>query len=215
MTPVSVGVMTPGTYVIRPVSDRTNFAGKHQRSQFDAAWPATEKLLLREVRHLGGRDLVVEVDVAESDIRLDGRIRANARPTSPGVRVAFESIHGPLTYATDRFSTWQDNVRAIALGLEALRRVDRYGITKRGEQYAGWKALPGGSDSDSSHMTSDDAWAIIGSFGDRPIAEQRQAPNGLKAAYRRARAFSHPDRHGGDRTLWDQVEQAAKVLGVL
>jgi hypothetical protein len=35
--------------------------------------------------------------------------------------------------------TWQDNLRAVALGLEALRRVERYGIAQRGEQYAGWR----------------------------------------------------------------------------
>ena len=201
-------------YTIRPVSDRTNFTGKHQRSAFDTPWPVTERLLLAEVRHLQGRNLVVEIDVSEADIRVDGRLRANARPASPGVRVAFESKHGPLVYATDRFNHWQDNVRAIALGLEALRKVDRYGITKSGEQYAGWKALPSGSGQSASHMTADEAWGVLGSFDERPIAEQQRAPEGLQRAHRRARAFAHPDRHGGDRTLWDQVEQAARVLGV-
>lgn len=36
---------------------------------------------------------------------------------------------------------WQINLRAIALGLEALRKLDRYGITSRGEQYTGWRAI--------------------------------------------------------------------------
>jgi hypothetical protein len=177
----------------------------------------TEDLLIREVRHLGGKDLVIEVDVAESDLRIDGRIRASARPASPGVRIAFESIHGPLTYATDRFATWQDNVRAVALGLEALRKVDRYGITKRGEQYAGWKALPSGSGQPSSHMDADEAWGILGSFGDGPISEQRARATDAskKRLLRKARAFAHPDRHGGGRALWNEVERAAQVLGLL
>lgn len=197
------------TYTVRPVSDRTNFTGKHRRSQFGTAWPETERLLLAEVRHLSGRDLVVEVDVREGDIRNDGRIRAAARPETPGVRVAFESRHGPLVYATDRFNHWQDNVRAVALGLEALRKVDRYGITERGEQYAGWKALPAGRAMPASHMTTTEAHSVItkvvGAF-DRSEGRER---------IRRARAMSHPDRHHGDRTLWDQVEQAAAVLGLL
>lgn len=206
--------MTPA-YTIRPVSDRTNFTGKHQRSQFEASWSATEQLLIREVRHLRGKDLVIEVDVMESDIRLDGRIRAGARPPTPGVRVAFESMHGPLTYATDRFTTWQDNVRAIALGLEALRKVDRYGITKRGEQYAGWKALPAGRGEDDSHMTADEAWSVLASLAsDRPVAEVRSTMSAL-AVFKKARAAAHPDRHGGDRTLWDAVETAGRVLRVL
>lgn len=51
-----------------------------------------------------------------------------------------------LVYATDACRYWQHNVRSIALGLEALRAVDRYGISRRGEQYAGFRgALPAGA----------------------------------------------------------------------
>ena len=32
------------------------------------------------------------------------------------------------------------NLRSIALGLKALRAVDRYGVSRRGEQYAGFRA---------------------------------------------------------------------------
>ena len=211
--------MTP-TYTIRPISDRTHFTGKHRRSQFDSPWPATERLLISEVRQLGGKDLVIEVDASESDIRLDGRLRATARPATPAVRVAFDSIHGPLTYATDVFSTWQDNVRAIALGLEALRKVDRYGITKRGEQYAGWKALPSAT-TDEPVMDVDLAWATLGSYaaqGDtRTIAELRATATNeeLRAMHRRARARWHPDKNGGDRAMWNLIEQAAAVLGLV
>lgn len=45
-----------------------------------------------------------------------------------------------LVYATDTCGFWQHNVRSIGLGLEALRAVDRYGISKRGQQYAGFRA---------------------------------------------------------------------------
>lgn len=194
-------------YTIRPISDRSAFTGKHRRSQFDTSWPSTERLLEAEVRHLRGRNLVIEVDVTEGDLRLDGRIRANARPSTPAVRVAFESAdHGPLTYATDRFTTWQDNVRAVALGLEALRKVDRYGITKRGEQYRGFRAIGASSGSSSSHMTADDAADVLTQYGAGEVDPER--------AWRKARAATHPDRHGGDQTLWDRVEQAARVLGL-
>lgn len=42
------------------------------------------------------------------------------------------------------FHTWQDNVRAIALGMEALRKVERYGITELDQQYAGFMQLNAG-----------------------------------------------------------------------
>lgn len=204
------------SYVVRPISDRSAFTGRRQPSPFQSTWSATEDLLLREVRQLQGRNLVIEVDVAESQIRNDGRLYARAQAATPAVRVAFESKHGPLSYATDAFPTWQDNVRAIALGLEALRKFSRYRINSGTEQYAGFKALPGGREMPASHMTADEAWSLIGSYQQDPIAKFRAEASAdqIRAAYRRARAANHPDRRGGDRTLWDQVEQAAAVLGV-
>lgn len=57
--------------------------------------------------------------------------------------VALQAATDPsrrLVYATDACEDWRHNVRSIALGLEALRAVDRYGITRKGEQYAGFRA---------------------------------------------------------------------------
>lgn len=113
-------------------------------SPFRAPYQDTIDLLEREVRMLGARQVVVELAVVESDLRRDGQPYASARPRHPGVTVAFDSQHGSLKYTADKFATWMENLRAIALGLEALRKVDRYGMTSRGEQYAGWKALPPG-----------------------------------------------------------------------
>lgn len=208
-------------YTVRPISDRTLFTGKHRRSAFDSTWTSTLNLLAQEVRQLKGRDVVMELDVTERDIRIDGMVRANARPASPAVRIAFESMHGPLTYGTDAFTSWQDNVRAIALGLEALRKVDRYGITNRGEQYTGFKALPSGAPAEvPPSMDADEAWSTIGSYAAqsdrRTIAELRSNATAeeLRAMHRRARARWHPDKHDGDQAMWDLVEQAAAVLGV-
>lgn len=202
-------------YTVRPISDRTPFTGKHERSRFDSTWSRTQAQLFTEVRQLNGRDLVLEVDVTESMIRLDGGLYANARPASPAVRVAFDSVHGPLVYATDRFSTWQDNVRAIALGLEALRKVDRYGITKRGEQYTGWKAIGSGpATAMPSGMTAEQACQVLADAAGWTTPPDAGDPSVIRLALKRARFATHTDR-GGSREAWDRVEQAAKVLGVL
>jgi hypothetical protein len=209
-------------YTTRPLSDRTWLrpAVQRKRSAFDATWSTTLELLDREVRALGGRDVVIEVDVREQDIRLDGMLRANARAESPAVVVAFETrAHGPMLYRCDRFERsyrsasigWQENIRAIAKTLEALRAVDRYGATETGQQYAGFKALPAGRAMGPSHMTSDQAVAVIAAAAS--VREHEVRPD-LVRIVRRARAFSHPDRNDGDQTAWDQVEQAAKMLGV-
>lgn len=208
-------------YTVRPLSDRTWLrpASARQWTRFDSTWSKTLQLLGREVDHLGGRDVVLEVDVPERGIRLDGQLRADARASSPAVVLAFESKHGPMQYRCDSFTSrwasqgpdWQQNIRAIALTLESLRAVDRYGAVDTGQQYAGFKALPAGRAMPASHMTRDEARALIAELGG-----DTGLPGGWSEdkACRRARAAAHPDRHDGDRTLWDQVEQAAQVLGV-
>jgi hypothetical protein len=116
-----------------------------QYARFDTPYPKTIALLEREVAYLGGRDILMGVGLAEHDIRLDGQARANARSVShPGVEISFDSReHGRQTFATDQYTDWQDNVRAIALSLEALRAVERWGVSK-GRQYAGFAQLTAG-----------------------------------------------------------------------
>jgi hypothetical protein len=212
-------------YTVRPLSDRT-WIGQTKRkpATFRARWDDTQRLLLEEIELLKGRDVVLECDVREQDIGIRGGLLTSAKPATPAIVVAFESAHGSLMYRCDRFYTnwshqmpdWQANVRAIALTLQALRAVDRYAATETGQQYAGFKALPAGRAMPASHMTSDEAWSILGSFGEQPIEVQRMAgDDALRAAHKAARKFAHPDRHNGDQTLWDQVEQAAAVLGLV
>ena len=105
----------------------------------------TVRELEYEVESLGGGDIVIGCGLTESDVRQDGMPRANARPMRhPGVEISFDSRYGRLTYATDVFTDWRDNVRAIAKGLDALRAVDRWGVGKRGQQYAGYALLTAG-----------------------------------------------------------------------
>lgn len=182
-------------------------------SPFRASWPATLDLLKRELGHLAAREVVIQLALSDRDIRLDGYPRAHARPEHPGVILAFESKYGPLKYATDVFSDWQDNVRAIALGLEALRKVDRYGITRRGEQYTGWKALP---QSTAPTMTTAAAanWVCM-LAGDPEITGEvvERSAHAFTAAYRLAARRTHPDVAGEHRTQdFQQLQEAKRVL---
>lgn len=94
-----------------------------------------------------GQSLIIEIGAGyrPGDMRVDGRPRADARaPIHPGVEVSFDSRFGRLTYSTDVYDDWRANVRAIGLGLEALRSVDRWGVAKMGQQYAGFNQLTAG-----------------------------------------------------------------------
>lgn len=171
---------------VRPISSWPGAAiGEGRRSPFDTTWSGTTSLLAHELRMLDARQVVLELAIEEEDIRRDGKPRARAVAAHPGVVLSFQSKHGPLRYATAEFDRWQDNVRAVALALEALRKVDRYGISKRGEQYVGWKQLTAGGPSAARGR------ALIERYG------------GL----RQAMFETHPD-HGGDAGDFADVQAA-------
>lgn len=161
-------------------------------SRFRATWDDTLKLLQFEADMLGATYLIMQVDADPSDIRRDGMLRARARVGFPGVKVAIGSAYGPLTYATDAYEDWRANVRAIALSLAALRAVDRYGVSKRGEQYRGWAALEAGNDT-----ARREAQDLIAGYG------------GLAKAYK----ATHPD-HGGDPEAFQRVMDARRLLNL-
>ena len=179
---------------------------KRRRAPFRAGYNHTLQLLDRELLHLGARNVVFQIALTADEIRLDGRPRSGAKPTHPGVIVAFETKHGTLTYPCDTYDRFEDNVRAIALSLEALRAVDRYGVTRGREQYAGFAALPPPFVTEPP-MTLDRAKASLQAFADGLSL----SPETLAEVYRRAVKATHPDR-GGDAISFRAVQRAKEFL---
>lgn len=197
----------------RPISTWPGERTRARRaSPFRAHWSDTSDLLERELRLLGVREALLELGLDEFQISVvTGLPKAKSRqPDDPGIILSFDSHHGPLRYATDAFTKWQDNVRAVALGLEALRKVDRYGISTRGEQYSGWLAIEATSASAEDSRTFLREWldqhspvpfAEIWAFDDRALARQ-------------AKRYSHPDSLTGEDAAFRGVIDAIEKLGV-
>jgi hypothetical protein len=201
-------------YTVRPIDvwPGTRTAAR-KTSPFSASWSETSDLLTRELRQLRASHVVLQLAITESDLTLAGWIRANARPSHPGVIVAFESKYGPLKYSTDVFHHWQANVRAIALGLEALRKVDRYGITKRGEQYTGWKALGGATPMPAgggAFASIEDAIAFLHEHAPG-IEWDHDDRDAVTRAYRAAAKRLHPDV-GGSPEDFQRLDEAYRML---
>lgn len=186
-----------------------------RRSPFNATFTDTLTLLERELRLLDPKDRnyppsVLQVAIPESKFRLDGMPRAGATPEHPGVIVSIEPRNKPsLSFPCDSFNHWHDNLRAIALTLEALRKMDRYGVTQTGQQYTGWQALPGPGKTE--WLSADDAEAFLRTAAGADEGHGKDLGT-LAQVYRRARANAHPDRNLGAQAQWDAVEMAANVL---
>jgi len=195
---------------VRPIDHWPGVPSRAIRSPFSGTWYTTTAILTREFVFLRAKNIVLQLAVHEDDLRLDGWIRSAARIDKPGVILSFDSAHGPLRYACDRFLDWRDNVRAIALGLEALRKIERYGISWRGEQYTGWKALPR---SPGEPITDrHEAAEILARHSSVAVVEILSgAPLVVESAFRAAARKTHPDA-GGDAVEFLRVTAARACL---
>ena len=201
-------------YLTRPLSDRAWMrpASARRRSLFRAGWADTEPLLLAELDHLDAVDVVLELDVLPSHLRVGGGLKARAAAGAP-VRLACSTPRGPLLFASDLHPAWQDNVRAIALTLTALRAVDRYGVAGSGEQYRGWAAIEA-----APAALADPLEVLVEASGvSRSDVENAYhhptstAP--MEKVLRLARRRAHPDT-GGSAAAWNRVQAAAATLGL-
>ncbi len=204
-------------YTVRPldpwIGPRTRYP---EQSRFRTDWRTTLAELGYELERLGATAFVLQLDVSEWDLRKDGGIRANARPaSSEAIRINFTAAKkGPLTFACDRYDDWHDNVRAVAKTLEALRAVDRYGVTATGEQYRGWTAITKWP----AEMTREQAaefiahWATHGTPFEPDPAGVLANPEVLKETYYRAAKRVHPDVTGDDGDTMARLNAARDLL---
>lgn len=208
----------PDTMKVGPIREWPGeLARTRTRSQFKSGLSDTLQLLDREIWHLTDRrtqresaELLIAIP-AGALWRQDGRPRAHAVAEHPGVIFSLDSKHGALSYPCDTFTTWQDNLRAIALALEALRKVDRYGVTKRGEQYRGFRAIEATA-APASFSRIDEATAfLLRIAGDaREPREVKIGPD-LRSVLRAAQRRAHPDA-GGDAGTFQRVSLAASKI---
>lgn len=205
--------------VFRPIDEWPGAETEDRtRSPFSAPWGATVDLLRREIGYIikRGERPIIELGLPESKIRNDGYPYANANPDHPGVIVTIETDEGPLRFPCDTFDRMQDNFRAIALSLENLRRVDRYGVTKRAEQYRGFRALPPAGMSTVT-MSKTEAAEIVarsaGVTGDPTTAQSRilTDSDAFERMYRLAAKYTHPDA-GGVPGAFEKLQDARRRL---
>jgi hypothetical protein len=211
---------------------------ERKNAPFKATWSATLDLLRYELDKLSARNITLKTMHAPDDFRIDGKLRSDTRaPDHPGVVLTFEKFEGwseerqqseytEMRLPCDTFGYWKDNVRAVALALEALRKIDRYGV-KSGSQYAGFKALPAADF--AVEMTPElaaDFIAKAAGMGNVPAIATSIIQNTVfgESVYKTAAKLLHPDRKGGSgeefkklesawRLVTDVQKQTAKVAG--
>lgn len=196
-------------------------------SLFKKTYSDTKKILQFELEKLGAiaSSVQLEMFIKPDDLRRDGvLLRAHAKPFKPGVVLSFSIITRrlrnrqtgeitnetkTLSYPCDTYNDWQDNVRAVALSLEKLRSVARYGVFKY-EDMVSRLALP----SAESKLSDKDA-AIEFLERNTPFTtdELNGDSNVQKAAYREAARILHPDV-GGSTNDFLKLQDAKRILEI-
>lgn len=99
--------------------------------------------LLAELKRMGAREIILSTNVP---LRGDGLPYADferRRITDPGVAVYFKWKGSQKVLACDRWTTIEDNLHALELSIEAMRGLERWGVSSILERaFTGFTALP-------------------------------------------------------------------------
>ena len=203
------------SFVFRPIERWTGLDRVPKNGAFKVTPGRTQQDLKIELSRIGVDSCVIQADLDDSDIRIDGMPRANARYRSSRVIVSFtHPDQGAVAFPCGTYRDLWHNLRAIVLTMESLRAVNRYGVTQKSEQYTGWKTLPAGgvgggdsiipsSPSAGGFSTVDEAARFLIEASPAKATPSRvedilSNSDYLTSVYRSASRRAHPDLIGSE-----------------
>jgi hypothetical protein len=166
--------------------------GARRRAVFKTSFAQARSKLIRELNLLGAKDSVFSSNIRR---RLDGLPYADSLPVNgdPGIAAYFTRKGKQLCFACDCWTTVDANMHAIALTVEALRGIARWGTGDMMEAaFRGFAALP--------ERSGGDWWRTLGVSVNASFEQ-------AKEAYRILVKKHHPDA-GGDGELFRRVQEA-------
>lgn len=174
----------------RRARSRRNGSFRHDRHPINVEY-ATRRLD-NELDRLGAKNAVMSTNVS---LNLRGIPRGDERPSDPGVAVYFMFKGNATVLACDSFYTVADNIAGIAGHVEALRRIERYGVGTIEQALGGYKALPADTAAD---------WRAVFGFpkGSRPTLDQ------LDTVFKSLAKLKHPDIAGGSEMEMAHLNRA-------
>jgi hypothetical protein len=149
-----------------------------------------------QLARLGARLPVLSTNV---ELRLDGRPRSDrSDPGDPGAAVYF-TLHGAARcLACDRWDRVADNIAALAAHIDALRRIDRYGVGTLDQAFRGYTAL---------QPATTEWWLVLEVSRQATIAQ-------VEASFTRLAKIHHPDKPGGSHSAMSRLTEARELARV-
>lgn len=159
-----------------------------QSARFKVSMGESVSSLYDELDRLGASNVVVSSNMR---LRLDGRPLADQRRLDDeGVAVYFSLKGAQQCIPCDKWSTVKDNVRAVALTIQALRGLERWGAKEMvNAAFQGFKALP--ESIIMGEHTSRAWWEVL------QVAQTADIEV-IEGAYKKLLMKAHPDIGGSD-----------------
>lgn len=160
-------------------------------SRFQKTFGAVRKMLIEEVERLGASDLIISTNVP---LRRDGLPYANGLDLAdPGVAIYFTYRKKSMSFACDRYFLVRENMQAIAMTINAIRGIERWGASDMMKRaFRGFAALPDPGKID---------WRSILCVGSNPTIDE------VEKQFRVQAQLLHPD-HGGDAMAFNELVKA-------
>lgn len=160
-------------------------------------WPNAPSTGLARDQLLDELDLSGAINVVISTnmrLRQDGQFHAGAgEPTDSGVAVYFTMGGDQRVMACDSYKKLRMNLRALALTIGDLRRIEKRGVNDFSKRvFEGFKALP--------ESTGAAWWDVLG-------VSDKADDDTIKKAYRKLAKTAHPDT-GGSVDEWLAINGA-------
>lgn len=157
-----------------------------EASRFKQTLAGALRNLRRQIELMGGTQLVLSSNCALGD----------ERPKDSGVVAYFQMEKQAMAIPCDRWRLVEDNVHAIALTVEAMRGMERWGAKHMiTAMFSGFKALP-------QKASGIDPWLVIGL---KPGAKESE----IVAAFRSKSKTVHPDIPvTGNADKWAELREA-------
>lgn len=156
-------------------------AAERRTSQFKATTDKARTQLLNEVARMGGTLPIISSNVP---LRADGQMRADREPVDPGVAIYFQRAGKSLVFACDTFDMVRENLRALALTINALRGIERWGASQMMERaFSGFKQL-------EAENAGPSWWSVL-------QIDAHATASQVEEAYRRLARIAHPDSATG------------------
>ena len=159
-------------------------------SRFRQTFGAAQDSLKSEVSRLGGKDLVVSTNMKVNNRGDVYASELGKNIPDPGVAVYFKYKGKEVSMCCDKYKYVWENMYALACGIEALRGMERWGVSEFLDRaFTGFTALP------ESYATKKHEWWTVLGYQQKPGTATWDWA-GVEAAYKSLAKKLHPDVGG-------------------